>query len=451
MGYNKEEVVIEDHNRERSIVMLIQFNFKNFKSFRDEVSLDLSATKITEHESHVVDIANDKLLKVAAIYGANASGKSNVYDAFDYMTYYVAESFNFGGEEDSRWKKESKYLKVTPFLFDEKSCDEESTFEVFYVDNAENSGKIYQYGFSLRRNEVVEEWLYSKAKTARNNYRTVFYRKKGEELEMNGFFKNHMENIKASLNKETLIVSLGTKLRIDKLKKVRDWFMNNEILDFGDPAENYFRSRMLPEGFIDSKDVQGNVVKYFSSFDEAIQDFDVEELQQEDEKDTGKGYKIDALHRMADSQKMASIPLKLESSGTLKMFALYPSLKDVLDHGGTLFIDELNARLHPLLVRNIILTFLSPEINTQNAQLIFTTHDIWQFSNELLRRDEIWLVNKNRDGVSDLYSLADFKDEEGNKVRRDEALSKKYLTGNYGAIPALKPMNMLTGRTGDGE
>lgn len=431
--------------------MLIQFNFKNFKSFRDEVSLDLSATKITEHESHVVDIANDKLLKVAAIYGANASGKSNVYDAFDYMTYYVAESFNFGGEEDSRRKKENDYQKVTPFLFDEKSCDEETTFEVFYVDNAENSEKIYQYGFSLKRDEVVEEWLYSKAKTARNNYRTIFYRKKGEELEINGFSKNHVENIKASLNKETLIVSLGAKLRVAKLKKVRDWFLNNDILDFGDPAENFFRSRMLPEGFVDSKEVQGNVVKYFASFDEAIQDFNIEKLPQEDEKETSKSYRIDALHKMTDSQKMAAIPLKMESSGTLKMFALYPSLKDVLDNGGTLFIDELNARLHPLLVRNIILTFLSPEINTQNAQLIFTTHDIWQFSNELLRRDEIWLVKKNRDGVSELYSLADFKDEDGNKVRRDEALSKKYLTGNYGAIPALKPMKMLTGRAAYGE
>ncbi len=431
--------------------MLIQFNFKNFKSFRDETSLDLSATKITEHESHVVGIANDKLLKVAAIYGANASGKSNVYDAFDYMTYYVAESFNFGGEEDNRRKTGNHYMRVIPFLFDEKSRDEETVFEVFYVDNAEDSGKIYQYGFSLKKDEVVEEWLYSKAKTARNNYRTVFYRKKGEELEMNGFSKNHVENIKASLNKETLIVSLGARLRVAKLKKVRDWFLNNEILDFGDPAENYFRSKVLPEGFVDSKEVQGNVVKYFASFDESIQKFNVEEVPQGEGEDTGKSYKIDALHKMADSQKLASIPLKLESSGTLKMFALYPSLKDVLDHGGTLFIDELNARLHPLLVRNIILSFLSSEINTQNAQLIFTTHDVWQFSNELLRRDEIWLVNKNRDGVSELYSLADFKDEEGNKVRRDEVLSKKYLTGSYGAIPALKPMKMLTGRIADGE
>lgn len=431
--------------------MLIQFNFKNFKSFREEVSLDLSATKITEHEEHVVDIANDKLLKVAAIYGANASGKSNVYDAFEYMSYYVQESFKFGDEDENRRKADSDYIPVAPFLFDNKSRKEETTFEVFFVDNSENTGKIYQYGFSLKKDEIVEEWLYSKAKTARNQYRTVFYRKKGEELEMNGFSKSHAENIKASLNKEALIVSLGAKLRVAKLKKVRDWFLNNEIVDFGDPAENFFRSRVLPENFIDSKEVQANVVQYFASFDEAIRDFDVEELPPEDDKDTSKTFKIDALHKMTDSDKMAAIPLKLESSGTLKMFALYPSLKDVLDNGGTLFIDELNARLHPLLVRNIILTFLSSEINTQNAQLIFTTHDIWQFSNELLRRDEIWMVNKNKDGVSELYSLADFKDEDGNKVRRDEALAKNYLTGNYGAIPALKPMKMLKGRNADGE
>ncbi len=431
--------------------MLIQFNFKNFKSFRDEVSLDLSATKITEHEEHVAEIANDKLLKVAAVYGANASGKSNVYAAFEYMSYYVEESFNFGGEEESRRREGNVYPKVLPFLFDGNSREKETTFEVFYIDNSENTGKTYQYGFALERDEVVEEWLYSKAKTARGKYRTIFYRKRGEELEMNGFSKSHVENIKAALNKESLIVSLGSKLRINKLKKVRDWFLNNEIIDFGDPAENFFRSRVLPEGFVDSRDVQENVVRYFASFDETIQDFQVEELSQEEGKNAGKSYRIDAVHKTADSNGMASIPLKQESSGTLKMFTLYPSLKEVLDNGAILFVDELNARLHPLLVRNIILTFLTPEINIRNAQLIFTTHDVWQFSNELLRRDEIWMVNKNREGVSELYSLAEFRDEDGNKVRRDEPLAKKYLTGSYGAIPALKPMDMLAERTVDGK
>ena len=294
-----------------------------------------------------------------------------------------------------------------------------------------------------------EEWLYSKAKTARNKYKAIFYRKKGEELEMNGFTKAHLENIKSALNKESLIVSLGAKLRIAKLKNVRDWFLKNEVVNFGDPAENFLRSKVLPEGFAESKKVQGNVIKYFSSFDEAIQDFGVEESASKEEKETYKNYEVDSFHKVAGGKGLISIPLEEESSGTLKMFALYPSLKEALDNGATLFIDELNARLHPLLVRNIILTFLSSEINTRNAQLIFTTHDIWQFTNELLRRDEIWLVDKNKDGISELYSLIEFKDEEGNKVRRDEALAKKYLTGSYGAIPALRPMKMLAGRTAD--
>ncbi len=431
--------------------MLIQFNFKNHKSFRDEVSLDLSATKITEHGDHVVNVANDKLLKVAAIYGANASGKSNVYDAFDFMTYYVLESFKFGGESTSRQKADHDYLHATPFLFDKESKEQESTFEVFFLDNSDKSEKVYQYGFALLHDEVIEEWLYSKAKTARNKYKTIFYRKKGEELEFNGLPKSSVENISAALEKETLIVSLGAKLKVAKLKKVRDWFLNNEIVDFGNPAENFFRSQVLPNGFVDDKEVQENVVNFFGSFDEAIQDFQVEQVQLDSEKESDKSYIIEAMHKMVDGDEYASIPLRSESSGTLKMFALYPSLKEVLDHGGTLFVDELNARLHPLLVRNIILTFLSPEINTENAQLVFTTHDIWQFSNELLRRDEIWMVNKDKDGVSELYSLADFKDEDGNKIRRDEAFAKNYLTGNYGAIPALKPMHMLRGSSADGE
>ena len=382
---------------------------------------------------------------------------SNVYDAFYYMKYYVLESFKFGDEGGGYRKNDDDYIKVTPFLFDEDSCNGETLFEVFYIDNMENTGKTYQYGFVLKDNEVIEEWLYSKdnevieewlyskEKTARNNYRTIFYRKSGEELEINGIPKRQIENIKASLNKESLIVSLGAKLRIEKFKKVRGWFLKNKVVNFGNPVENLLHSRKLPKGFVGDNDkkVQENMVKYFETFDESIKDFKVEEVVSEDEKDSDKRYRINTIHKKLGGDGIASIPLKQESSGTQKMFALYPHIKEALDNGATLFVDELNARLHPLLVRNIILTFLSPEINSENAQLIFTTHDIGQLSNDLLRRDEIWMVNKNSDGVSELYSLADFKDEEGNKVRRDEDLAKKYMLGNYGAIPALKPMKAL--------
>ena len=146
---------------------------------------------------------------------------------------------------------------------------------------------------------------------------------------------------------------------------------------------------------------------------------------------------------MIDSNQTTSIPLQHESAGTLKMFALYPMLEDVLSTGGVMFIDELNARLHPLLVRAFIITFLNPEINTKHAQLIFTSHDSWQLNGNMLRRDEIWFSEKNIDGVSNLYSLADFVDEDGVKIRKDENYEKNYLLGKYGAIPSLSNFDMF--------
>ena len=189
-------------------------------------------------------------------------------------------------------------------------------------------------------------------------------------------------------------------------------------------------------------DVQENVLRYISSFDESIVGFEVEEIKKSDEELLGKAYVIHTVHKIADGGQQ-SILLVNESSGTRKMLSMYRPLKSVLEQGGVMFIDELNDRLHPLLVRNIILTFLTPEINTNHAQLILTTHDIWQFSNELLRRDELWVTDKDPDGVSTLYSVAEFKDEEGKKIRRNEALAKNYLIGSYGGIPALKPMTMM--------
>lgn len=419
--------------------MLIQFNFKNFRSFKDEVSLDMTATKITEHPAHVVESGGDKLLSVAAIYGANASGKSNVYGAFSFMKDYVANSFYFGGNSGRRT---GENMKAAPYLFDRTSREEPSEFEVFYVDDSDGKGKTYQYGFVLLGSEVLEEWLYSKAKTARNSYRTVFYRKKGEELEMDGLPKKAVQNLKAALMPETLIVSLGAKLNIPKLSSVYEWFSRNETIHLETLGEDFSRASDLPEDFVSNPDVQENVLRYISSFDESIVGFEVEEIKKSDEELLGKAYVIHTVHKIADGGQQ-SILLVNESSGTRKMLSMYRPLKSVLEQGGVMFIDELNDRLHPLLVRNIILTFLTPEINTNHAQLILTTHDIWQFSNELLRRDELWVTDKDPDGVSTLYSVAEFKDEEGKKIRRNEALAKNYLIGSYGGIPALKPMTMM--------
>ena len=423
--------------------MIIQFNFKNFKSFRDEATLDLSAAKMTEFSDRVVTIGSEKILPVAAIYGANASGKSNIYNAFKYMSDYVAESFRYGGEEEK-----FEQFRPTPFLFDSTSADAESSFEVYFALPGDKAEKTYNYGFCINKEGVTEEWLNVKAKTARK-YNTVFYRGiSDEELDLSGFPKSSRDNIQVALEKQVLIISLGAKLKIGKCKDIRDWFLANEFADFADPATNFFLSRRLPKGFVEDKNVQQKVVEYFASFDEHIRDFRVEKVPSDGDANGHKSsadesFKINALHKKIDSDEMAEIPLSLESAGTLKMFALYPELQDVLEKGSVFFIDELNARLHPLLVRNFLLTFLNPEINQNHAQLIFTTHDTWQLSNQLLRRDEIWFVQKDERGVSSLYSLADFVDEAGVRIRKDENYEKNYMVGKYGAIPELRQIDVL--------
>ncbi|MDO4266647.1 MAG: ATP-binding protein [Eubacteriales bacterium] len=418
--------------------MLIQFNFENYKSFKDEVTLDLSAAKMTEFSDRVVPIGREKILPVAAIYGANASGKSNIYSAFEFMSHYVAHSFKYGDEEDS-----FKEMRPTPFLFSDDTENADTSFEVYFALPEDKTEKVYNYGFCVGNGGVTEEWLNYKAKSARK-FAPVFYREAATNtLDLSGLPKASRANIEIALEKQVLIISLGAKLKIAKCKQIRDWFLNNEFADFGNPVTSFFMHTRLPRGFVDDPEVRANVVKYFSSFDETIKDFRVEKVSSEMSDGKDNVYKITAIHNKIGSDQVAEIPLEDESAGTLKMFALYPELQEVLQRGGVYFIDELNARLHPLLVRNFILTFLNPEINTNHAQLVFTTHDTWQLSNQLLRRDEIWFTEKDNRGVSSLYSLADFVDEDGGKIRKDESYEKNYLLGKYGAIPTLKSIDFI--------
>ncbi len=417
--------------------MLIQFNFKNYKSFRDDATLDLSAAKMTEFNDRVISIGSEKILPVVAIYGANASGKSNVYSAFEYMTDYVIESLHYGDDPDKFAE-----CRPTPFLFDSVSENAESSFEVYFTVPGDKSERTYNYGFCIGKDGVTEEWLNYKAKSARK-YKLIFYRSAADnELDLSGIAKSGRNNIEVALDKQVLIVSLGAKLKIDKCKLVRDWFLSNQFADFGNVVSNFFLARRLPSRFVEDKSVQKKVVEYFSSFDENIKGFNIEEIPPEGDAKEPR-FKIDALHNKIDSADMASIPLRMESAGTLKMFALYPDLQEALSSGSVYFIDELNARLHPLLVRNFVLIFLNPEVNVNHAQLVFTTHDTGLLSNRLLRRDEIWFTEKDNLGLSTLYSLADFVDDDGAKIRKDESYEKNYLLGKYGAIPTLKTINVL--------
>ena len=341
------------------IHMLLQFNFKNFKSFRDDTTLDMTATKISEYEKHVVRVGGEQVLPIAAIFGANASGKSNVIEAFRYMNMYVINSFKYG--DDISKKEHRGFFRPTPFIFDSNSKDAESLFEVYFIDQTDLKEKTYNYGFTIDSEGVIEEWLNIKAKTAKDSTKIFYRNRKTNELDLTGFNNKVKENLMIALENETLLVSLGSKLKVDKLKYIRDWFVKNDFTDFGQPIENFLLSNVEPDNFATDENVRKKVVDYLSAFDNSIVDFKVEVIKGETEDD--EKLKIDAVHKMVDGNGFASIPLQQESAGTLKMFSLYPWLDAILKSGGVLVVDELNAKLHPLLVRVFVQTFLNKELN----------------------------------------------------------------------------------------
>ena len=414
--------------------MLLQFYFSNYRSFEGEGILDMRASGSNELSSHVRNNLNERVLPVTAIYGANASGKSSVFEAFQFMALCVLESLSFSDDD----KKNPYKLKVDSFKFS-KSREKPSEFEINYIDKKGKKELYYNYGFKIDNSGILEEYLTSNTKTGvkRNeDYTYIFKREKNQKLYLDSSIEKFRENLEISLKEKTLLVSLGAKLNIDEFIRVRTWFINTEVINFSNSLYGAFLENILPNNIIESEEVRKNLVSFINSFDDSIIDIEVEKISAIDENDKDN-YRVFTIHKSDKGTSTARISMNEESSGTKKMFSLYQTLLDVLRKGGVFFADELDIKLHPLLMRNILLTFTDKEKNPNNAQLIFTTHNTIYMDMDLLRRDEIWFVEKNN-GVSNLYSLDDITNEKGEKVRKDSNYEKHYLLGNYGAIPNLK-------------
>ena len=414
--------------------MLLQFYFSNYRSFEGEGILDMRASGSNELSSHIRNTLNEKVLPVTAIYGANASGKSSVFEAFQFMALCVLESLSFSDDN----KKNPYKLKVDSFKFSE-SREKPSEFEINYIDKKGKKELYYNYGFKIDNSGILEEYLASNTKTGvkRNeDYTYIFKRERNQKLYLDSSIEKFRENLEISLKEKTLLVSLGAKLNIDDFIRVRTWFINTEVINFSNSLYGAFLENILPNNIIESEEVRKNLVSFINSFDDSIIDIEVEKISAIDENDKDN-YRVFTIHKSDKGTSTARISMNEESSGTKKMFSLYQTLLDVLEKGGVFFADELDIKLHPLLMRNILLTFTDKEKNSNNAQLIFTTHNTIYMDMDLLRRDEIWFVEKDN-GVSKLYSLDDITNEKGEKVRKDSNYEKHYLLGNYGAIPNLK-------------
>ncbi|UZW14894.1 ATP-binding protein [Clostridium pasteurianum] len=405
--------------------MLIQFNFKNFKSFRDMTTLDMSATSITEHPYNLINIKNEKYIKIAAIYGANASGKSSVIKAFSFMKAWIRESFKNSSDNDE--------IPVKRFAFDTESKNIPAEFEVFFI----YKGNEYQYGFSLDNYKIHEEWLYIKKTDSKDKYIPLFERS-GSDIECNLKLLKGSNNFINMVEDKTLFLSIISNAKIDYAKDVFEWFLVLAVIDYGDLGFETALTQVYAPN-IEDKNYQRDLTTFLKAIDINIDGIIIEKYKNEN---TLKSeYKIYTKHLIEDVKNYYKMPLSEESSGTQKMFSLFYFLKMSIQLGIPIFIDELDSKLHPLLLRYILIMFHNESINKNNAQLIYTTHDNYTLTKDIFRRDQIWFAEKDENATSHLYSLIEYKFDD-KKVRKDASFNKDYLLGKYGAVPILRGYDM---------
>jgi hypothetical protein len=417
--------------------MLIEFRTKNFRSLRDEQVLSLVASKdkeLLDTNTMPTGIrAAPTVLRSAALYGANASGKSNVVKALQYMRGVVAES--------ATALQPGQPFSVQPFRLDAASAGEPTAFEVTFVVE----GVRYQYGFALTSQRIVaEHLLVYKAFKPQRWFERTFDAATGKDVyEFGPGLKGPKIVWEGATRPNSLFLSMAVQLNNEQLKPVFDWFVTRLlILNEVTPLNPQFSVRMLQDA-----DTRRRICEFLTAADVSIADIDVvtrkvagqhvhfdlvtgrTEVRAEDVEENQLRF-----HHSTEQGK-AVFDLQDESNGTRNLLFLTGPVLDVLSRGLTLVIDELDTSLHTLLVRQLVQLFHQPGLNTGGAQLVFTTHDTSLLgAPDLFRRDQIWFVEKKRDQASTLYGLSDFS------PRKTEALERGYLMGRYGGVPFLKPL-----------
>ena len=397
--------------------MLCQFTVKNYKSIRDEVTFDMQAAAISEHKDRIIkDVDGELYLPVSTIYGPNGGGKSNVLAALHTLVAKILRPL-YATEDNEERVFFQKRIIVEPFAFS-KCKNEPTEFELFFrTDVAE-----YRYILHVKRDVVVYESLDRiKLETRR---RSALFTRDENKIDLKGAFAKLKvsDDLSRTL---TLLSYLGIAYKGNAVvKDVLDWFEYGvDFLNYGNPIQE------LRMAVSTSEEVKQLMLDMIQEMDLDIVDFRVEVKEND-------VIEVFTKHLVDDVE--TELNLSDESSGTKKLFGLLPFIAASLRYGTTLVIDELDAKIHPALLRHIIMMFNNMEINTHKAQLIFTSHDLSTMNNDVFRRDEIWFVAKGKAQNSKLYSLVEFKDAKGGSVRNDEKYDKRYLEGRYGADPYLQ-------------
>lgn len=435
--------------------MLVEFSVENYRSIQEKQTLSMvAADNETMLDSNTFPVPNNddlRLVTSAAIYGPNASGKSNLLKAIQVLKNLVIKSA-------SRMQIGDK-LPVEPFRLNSETAKKPSSFEVIFI----HDDIRYEYGVSLNRERVFEEWLIAYRNEVQENWFSREYLPDNPKFEPNEGYKwsfgkglkGEKKRIQRFVRSNSLFISHAAQNNHPQLKEVFDFFqdeINMISLTEGQLREFDFTIKMCEE----NHNFREQIVNLLSEADIGISDIRFESEPMDDniklvvqnlfskefegrnnannllEKDFKK---VITIHKMNDSNSEIELEMSDESAGTERLFNIAGYLLFVLECGELLIIDELDRSLHPVLSKALLKMFNNPEINKNNAQLIFTTHDTTLLDSELFRPDQIWFTEKDN-SMTKLYSLFDFR------PREDESLQKGYLLGRYGAIPFINGLRI---------
>ncbi len=430
--------------------MLVEFTVGNYRSFREPQTLNMEATSLKSapkysalDENVIFDEGKLKLLSSAAIYGANASGKSNFVRAWKFFQKQVSDS--------ARESQVGDTINVEPFAFSQVERQKPSFFEIVFV----NDNRRYRYGFEADSWHIHREWLFRYDRTEVN----LFFRE-GEEIKINRNSFKEGYGLESRVRENALFLSVVAQFNGEIATSILTWLNNAKVVS-GLEDRDYKSFTLLLMQY--SKTFGSQISNFIGSLDVNIRNlgladhgqlslFDIEpDLNVENVRSSGQRAQetiktTHTIYNAANSEAgTVEFDIAQESAGTQKMIYFAGLLLLSLEQGMVLFVDELDARLHPLMTCEIIKLFNDKKTNPNGAQLIFTTHDTNLLANHLFRRDQIWFVEKDDFQASFLYSLAEFVDEEGNKVRNDASLERDYISGRFGAIPFIGDLKKIVG------
>ncbi|RFM36824.1 AAA family ATPase [Chitinophaga silvisoli] len=404
--------------------MLIEFKFKNVFSFKEEARILMTAVKSFKELTDTNIIATDRgfdLLKTAAIYGANGSGKSNFIAAFGLFHHIIFNSFR-----DSLAKENERRRQFNQFRLNTASMKENSMFEISFIHDQ----FIYRYGFEIFGYIIKKEWLYRKQERE-----ILLFNRDLQEFEVNKESFAEAQKYKEEVNENVLLLSHLAQYNQPVSKHVLGWLQNAiGINGLNDRVEHTATLLSRDQNFkllaaailryleisnIEAGEKDGEVVTYHKRYDE-------------------NNLLVDAIPFEAD----------IESVGTRKLIGLLGPIYFTLHNGGVLFVDEFDSKLHPNLTRKLLTLF--QEVNLKNAQIIFTAQDVTLLDKKLLRRDQIWFVEKNQFGASELYSMSEFSSD---VVRNTSDFAAKYLNNVFGGADTVeltkKIKDLLYGSKGE--